>query len=1005
MDPIEYESLLLDTRNGVDIKYFFVDMPEFKRKKYSTLTQKLFKQLTTGTIQETSSKRIKTLFDSSEHNPIHNYRAIERLTRNVCLALGAVGPLAPLKRRDFQLSFKDFEIFLDIVINRKPKWLNDVIEHHIDQDFTVLRFKLLWPYISEGKCNKPETDSYYSLFANDLPRYAAKQKTTNGRLAEFLLSEPVLFNDVWKIFSVESHALSKEEKHDSESFDTWTETLINLSENGDINRFELLEASIDALYNDFKQNQYAKFYKFHKILKPTSSEKLKLQPNYRNLLSHQLSHVVKFSLEMLASIQNENCLDADAFLSEIPTVFLSNNKGLLHGKSSVAALRAIAEALCSPLSDIQEQSIALLEGQRKELPKEAMDTIHSNIDFVFKGNLKALSAIIGECNSTSSTDELSDTPGIESLRLRADKLSPTLRSALRIDALLEREQFNYVAIDKNILHYQILPTENLLTPIDTVDELIDAVSRAVECIETPDTVELIIDGIARLSPSKDDEFTAKTAPLMRRLMDGGAPDGRGLIGYHNIQSQMFELLIAWLTGKRCSPHQESENSRDNRLNPTIDYVESIKQSVLKDSTCNPLATPTHTGGWIDPVIWVQRLIDAENSPAAGDSMGLYLSILRLAPDNRESALTRAKVLGSENARLARFALGENINLNASDSARYSDWICAARTRNPTKDWTEHFAALEMEDEAPDGIKPAHYHWELQPKGKQIFNNHPIVVVKVNTDIQIMETTTGQQQQKLLTDNKSLSNTGQSYAIPTCALTQQIYSGHIHSYSTPPVWAIELISHTWPARPHAMFALGAKVLSKDIDRPSSNESSRTAYLKILLDKPFALSDLGHLIICLGLAGKDADAQGYAIDAVIEGIDSGQFDPELFSRALSELSKDNWIKLNRVAEALKPCVHTSPLHAWVVSLALQKWLIGTNIKTLNIHHILECLVIAHANTHQPLNDVLIDGFSKLTGSSKTTKLAKKLLELNTHRTSDTDMLKRLAISSRLRAAGVS
>lgn len=80
------------------------------------------------------------------------------------------------------------------------------------------------------------------------------------------------------------------------------------------------------------------------------------------------------------------------------------------------------------------------------------------------------------------------------------------------------------------------------------------------------------------------------------------------------------------------------------------------------------------------------------------------------------------------------------------------------------------------------------------------------------------------------------------------------------------------------------------------------------------------EIGHLLLCIGLIGKDADARGLAVDALIEGINARLFDPALFAATIVQLARGEWVKSNRLGEALILVVPLSPLHAAVVSDAL-------------------------------------------------------------------------------------
>jgi hypothetical protein len=134
--------------------------------------------------------------------------------------------------------------------------------------------------------------------------------------------------------------------------------------------------------------------------------------------------------------------------------------------------------------------------------------------------------------------------------------------------------------------------------------------------------------------------------------------------------------------------------------------------------------------------------------------------------------------------------------------------------------------------------------------------------------------------------------------------------------------------------------------------------------------------GHLLLCLGLVGKDADARGLAIDALIEGIDARLFDPELFASTIARLAEGEWIKFNRLGDALMPVLQVSQLHAAIVSEAVQLWLPKLDLRLKNAFRLLEVLVEAQALTGIPLGQDARDALVIVKSGGKAGKIAKQL-----------------------------
>lgn len=91
----------------------------------------------------------------------------------------------------------------------------------------------------------------------------------------------------------------------------------------------------------------------------------------------------------------------------------------------------------------------------------------------------------------------------------------------------------------------------------------------------------------------------------------------------------------------------------------------------------------------------------------------------------------------------------------------------------------------------------------------------------------------------------------------------------------------------------------------------------------------------------------------MDALIEGIDSRLFDPDLFVATVSRVAEGEWLKLNRMGQSLATVIQVSPLHAAVIGSVVQKWLPTLDHHQTNSFVILEVLLEVQALTAVPLS----------------------------------------------------
>ena len=64
--------------------------------------------------------------------------------------------------------------------------------------------------------------------------------------------------------------------------------------------------------------------------------------------------------------------------------------------------------------------------------------------------------------------------------------------------------------------------------------------------------------------------------------------------------------------------------------------------------------------------------------------------------------------------------------------------------------------------------------------------------------------------------------------------------------------------------------GASRLAEKIDDPSIHLAPWFGFLQSLFQKNRPWGEAAHLLLCLGLVGRDADVKGLAVDALIEGL---------------------------------------------------------------------------------------------------------------------------------------
>ena len=681
---------------------------------------------------------------------------------------------------------------------------------------------------------------------------------------------------------------------------------------------------------------------------------------------------------MLSDIDKAGALDTNAVLDEIAAVFASDGKGnaaaalkLLgriagrKGKDDGRALAVVCEALRHSHAEVQAQALTILEKHSGALSVAQRADLREFESFIAASNRSRLLALTSE-----------EGGGEGGAGKAASQYALPRHEVVPAEA--------YCVIGDDINTQQVLPGLERIEPIASLDALIAAVLHAVEAVDAADEVERIIDAISRMAGDKPADFAARVAPLEHRLKRAASEGSNGLrAASAGAGLAVLDLIYSWITGKLYQTKDERHEyyAHEDGFVPVVSHLRAVTQRVARRQAQALICAPTHKGGWIDPKVWVERLAALPAGTDVADSMDFRLSLLRLAPDNREVARVQAATLPAALRRIVDFALGGDERPLRSDRNAYAMWISAARCRDPLKDWQAEFAPLRLTDEWPDSLRPARYDWKTGYSNQQSGAHKwklPLFTLSARCGGEGAPPQSVGGLFATLTQGLSSGIATEWTALPASAAVRRIEAARVWSGELHTVWVSQWLAFVWPQNPAAAFMKGARMLSLRMDENSSNFTPGHGHILALFQPNRPWREAGHLLLCLGLAGKDADARGLAIDALIEGIDGRRFNPTVFAGVMTRLVAGEWLKLNRVADSLMSAVQVSRLHAAVVSEAVQKWLPTFDHRQTNASRILEALLEAQAVTGRPLGGGVREALAAIGGGGKATKVAKQLLK---------------------------
>ncbi len=480
---------------------------------------------------------------------------------------------------------------------------------------------------------------------------------------------------------------------------------------------------------DIKQNQLSGFHKFHDRLTPSIEERASRQALYRDLLCHKTAHVAKFALTALGKLEKAGKLEIAPFIHEVSSIFYLPVKGnaiaalkfikriiKAHPHYSEQGLNISLEGLRHENPDVQAQTLDLLEHHAQHLTPEIKQTLADAAGYL-PASLQHRLPPLTDNVQDSATEQREQTPDVAGLKSRLQQLSTTQRQALGLSESFLDDDFVYPSLSDNILDHQLLPVITPMTPIASRDELIHAVSHAVEHVDSADEIERILDGLSRFCNDRGDDFNEKTSPLLHRLDKGDDLQRQEGItnGYGGLRLAIADLLLSWLKNTYYHSPDGQFFSAVNAFKPAISRINQLTIRVVDRKPLPLLAMPTHSGGWIDPVVWLSRLQSYEDHQWTFDRADFVLSLLRLTPDHRPQALQLSKQLNSPIQNVVNFALGGNALPRFRDRKNYDFWVAAARCRDPYADWHAVFKPLKLNDPWPDSSQPGKCQWRAYQK--------------------------------------------------------------------------------------------------------------------------------------------------------------------------------------------------------------------------------------------------------------------------------------------------
>jgi hypothetical protein len=686
------ETLLQKPKSEKQILAFFQGMSESERQSFSkhcsAWWKKQLKAQRDDMWSETSSGGIT--FNSAKLLPV------------AVLAAYCCCPFEVIKTGGW-LTRIDIDLIYQALSDRRPKWASQWLAHCARSarpgDWARLR-----QLIREGVCDKPVEDHYIRLMIDGM---SLKVKSVAARLVQ---DPDLLENDFWRIFQVPG--VMRNESMFGYLDDAWLAGIVQLEKKGRLDRAKLFEAILSTPHMGFNQSQIKFFLSLHDRLKPTAKELTQRLPDYAGLVASPLAPVSKWSFELLRAIDTKAKLPIDSVADVLQASLSSSTKArvkeslrwlqdLLKRDASnrVAVCQIAVSGLQHEKADVQAEVwkflqkhattdvelIARIQETHPHVAASTRKTIATWLKSVATDPAQTTESKSKTIGKTSARNE--DNP-LQQLATDAKKQPKAWRQLCAIDGLLEassRPPFQIPSARFLGTEFRRLDTAEPLPPIESLDELFEVASAVLESTDRFEDGERVIDALTRITPDLDH---AGFGPLKKRLKQLARRfEGLYFIGARN-QVDLVPLLQLWGSKQDIADLKREVRKQHGRgAYGLVGFLSlrnrAIFERIAAGQAVQLVGTMTHRGGWIEPQRLVERLKDVRDESELIES-DLVLSLLRLAPDGRSTALktlNRAKKLNSEFAQALRYALGGTVPIG--DSAPL--WVSAARSRAPYDD--------------------------------------------------------------------------------------------------------------------------------------------------------------------------------------------------------------------------------------------------------------------------------------------------------------------------------
>ncbi|MDR3617012.1 MAG: DUF6493 family protein [Candidatus Obscuribacterales bacterium] len=984
---------------------FFETMPESQRKSNSARALQWASAINGYMCR---NRKPYMVFDKAMAENINFYESIQAHTvafpRNFTesslpaaqMSVLATCALPELKKAGW-LGLPEAHLATRILQARKPSWLSKWCSYAL-KEFPATHWLTIYEIEKCGLCKVERDANFWMSMLCSLPNIVDMYQTILASDEQIrmqiwdmladpdvirMLAEPEqvahdLFRKRWRsggnIFAPKQIGSRK-------GTEVWHDTLIKLASEGLIDRNRLIDYSFTLLVGVAEREHKKTYYSVsaadfaiklnRELIKEQTAS---FTDQFTSLLGATHKDVSTYASTVLTAIPSSS-LKVEEICSCIEPAFL--NKSKEPADAALKLLSRLAKEQPSQANDYGKAMLAALNHSSKDIHRKALALIDStkilkeeNLFSEFRERVDMLAGMERaqaeklvadyETSGSTSREVISKSPGaakVEDLFARAGALDQRLCELVRIDDTIQAIKANRFIdnpINLDNLDFPRLNPDAVLKPIDNLDDLIYTFMKVWSGKRDAIELESVLDGVSRLCHERPPEFKSKTEAL-REKANKSLQDHLAF----GLANGLTQLAEAWLGDwSNVRPPAQPGSFFSRRCLALSKRVSSRISAPL-------LAAPTHAGGWIDPVIFVQRLKQYFWLKIEPDAADTIQSLLRLAPDNREEALLAAEPIKHEIGDVVRYALGgaQPVRMVTPEY-----WVAAFRAREPlglNKD------LLKLIPHAgPDAAVPATYDIDMAPVEHFATDRYASIGLGLPNFLPVHSL------------DPNFPGTFETRKLPTMEAHAAL-SGNRSRYAFYPTvllhdnannWFAGNDTYNWLHNRESLLALYAKRVLLNID---SIGSYWRGDFEFLFDPDISMCGNGRYLLCLAMSSKSSDLARLGLDALIAAVGERRIGADSFGEAMALFIKTGVITAVRWTRGLRDSSRTSSLHAHFAWQAVCTMLTKAQLTSTQQIPFLELLLEIQLEHKFKPDEAFVSSLSGSTASGKGQKLFKGLI----------------------------